>query len=198
MNTSNPTPLDPWLDSPRAYGRISRLLHWAMALLFLWQFAGMVLKLALGWSPRDSWIVGTHTHVGFVLLVLMVVRALWAFFNMSKRPSHGTGFVARCASLGHFGLYLLMLLVPLSALLRAWANGRGFQLFNAIPILAPGETHPATLNFINSTRESIGFSVHGLLGWLLLLLIVGHIAMVIVHQWLWRDGTLNKMLGKPQ
>lgn len=189
---------NPWLDSPRAYGRISRILHWAMALLFLWQFTGMILKVALGLSPRDSWIVATHTHVGFVLMVLMMVRAVWAFCNLRRRPSHGTGFVALAASLGHFGLYALMFVVPLTAMVRAWASGRGFQLFNAIPIFAPGETQPAFLHWVNITRESTGFSLHGLLGWLLLALIVGHIAMVIVHQWLWRDGTLHKMLGKPR
>ena len=27
-----------WLDTPARYGRISRWLHWGMALLFAWQF----------------------------------------------------------------------------------------------------------------------------------------------------------------
>lgn len=198
MNTSQPTPFNPWLDNPRAYGRISRILHWLMALLFLWQFMGMILKLALGLNPRDSWIISTHPHVGFTLLVLMVVRALWAFANLSRRPSHGTGFLARCASAGHLVIYVLMLLAPLSAFVRTWANGRGFQLFNTIPILSPSEAHPAITHFINSTRDSLGMSVHGLLSWILLAVIVGHIAMVVLHQCYWRDGTLQKMLGKPR
>lgn len=197
MNANNATS-NPWLDGPRSYGRISRALHWAMALLFLWQFMGMIMKIALGLNPRDSWIIGTHPQVGFILMVLMLVRAFWAFCNIRRRPSHGVGFVALSASLGHFGLYVLMLLVPLTALVRAWANGRGFEFLHAIPIFSPGQAQPEILHFINLTRESTGFSVHGLLGWLLLLLIVGHIAMVIVHQWIWRDGTLNKMLGKPR
>ncbi|THU02777.1 cytochrome b [Lampropedia puyangensis] len=194
--TATAAPPTLWLDSPTQYGRISRILHWSMALLFLWQFTGMVLKVTLGLHPRDSWLLGTHAHVGFVLMVLMVLRAIWAIANIHRRPSYGTGFLARCASLGHAALYLLMLLVPLSALVRSWASGRGFNLFNTIPVLSPGTATPAIGQFINGTRETLGASIHGLLGWLLLLIIVGHIGMVILHHWVWKDGTLHKMLGR--
>lgn len=198
MPTAHTHSVNPWLDNSRRYGRISRFLHWTMALLFAWQFLGMILKVTINLHPRESFIIGTHTHVGFVLLVLMVVRALWAFMNIQRRPSHGTGFVARCASLGHLVIYVLMLVVPLSALLRSWASGRGFSFLTTIPVIPSGHNYPAVTNFINSTNKSLDTSVHGLLGWLLLLVIVGHIAMVIVHQRHWRDGTLNKMLGKPR
>ena len=66
-------PAPPWRDSPLRFGRISRLLHWAMALLLAWQFVGMALKLAFDLSPRDSWLVGTHNHVGMVLWLLAVI-----------------------------------------------------------------------------------------------------------------------------
>lgn len=197
MNASHSPAANPWLDSASRYGRISRLLHWTMACLFAWQFAGMILKNALGLHPRDSWIITTHPQVGFMLMTLLVVRVLWALLNIQRRPTHGTGWLARCASAGHLVIYLLMLIAPLIALLRAWASGRGFTLFNAIPIFPAGEAHPAIAQLINSTRDSLGFSVHGLLSWLLLVVIVGHITMVVLHQWYWRDGTLNKMLGKP-
>lgn len=194
-NSPHLPPNNPWLDSPRRYGRISRILHWSMALLFAWQFAGMFLKIWLGWHPRDSWVLSTHAHVGFMLLVLMMVRAIWAFSSRQQRPAHGEGFIARSAAIGHFLLYLLMLITPAIALLRQYGSGRGFALFNTIPIFPAGAPHPAWVQWVNSTNESLGFTLHGLFAWLLLALVVGHIAMVAVHHFLWRDETLHKMAG---
>ena len=186
---------NPWLDSPRRYGRISRILHWSMALLFAWQFTGMILKILLAWNPRDSWMLSTHAHVGFVLLVLMMVRAVWALANHRQRPAHGEGFVARSAAIGHFLLYALMFATPVVALVRQYGAGRAFSLFNTIPIFPARTPDPALVQWVNGTKESIGFSLHGALAWLLLALVVGHIAMVIVHHFVWKDDTLHKMAG---
>lgn len=34
-----------WRDSPSGYGFVTRLLHWSMAVLFVWQFATAILHL---------------------------------------------------------------------------------------------------------------------------------------------------------
>ena len=39
-------------------------------------------------------------------------------------------------------------------------------------------------------------AAHGLLAWTLLALIAGHVAMVLLHRFLWRDGTLARMAGR--
>jgi len=38
--------------------------------------------------------------------------------------------------------------------------------------------------------------LHGTLAWLLLALIGGHVAMALVHQFLWQDGRLGLILGR--
>ncbi|RMX15358.1 cytochrome b [Vandammella animalimorsus] len=186
----------PWRDSPLRFGRISRLLHWAMALLLAWQFVGMALKLAFDLSPRDSWLVGTHNHVGVVLWLLAVLRALWALAQWPQRPAYGPGVIAQCARAGHGLLYLLMLLVPTLALLRLYASGRAFALFGQWPIFSASAPNQALVQAINAPRDSLGASWHGLLGWLLLAVIAGHIAMVLVHHFIWRDDTARRMLGR--
>ncbi len=116
-------------DNPRYYGTISRLLHWGMAVLFAWQFAGMALKLILGRVPLMKFWVGTHPSIGMLLLLLIMVRALWAFVEYRNRPSHGQGRLGQMARLGHRGLYALMFIVPSLALLRQFGNGRGVTFF---------------------------------------------------------------------
>lgn len=177
----------PLRDTPTAYGRVTRLLHWLIAALIIWQFLGMGLRNIFGRVDWVGFFVGSHQPVGSVLFVLIVARVVWAALNRRTRPDHGAGAVGLAARLGHAALYAMMVLVPLAAILRAWGSERGFAPFG-FPIFAPQEVAVAwTQNF--------GDMVHGELAWVLGLTILGHIAMVVVHERLWRDGTLAKMAG---
>ncbi|MFT4012449.1 MAG: cytochrome b [Paracoccus sp. (in: a-proteobacteria)] len=180
----------PIRDTKDLYGRVTRLLHWTIAALMLWQFVGMGLRLALGRTPLVSFFVFSHQKVGAALFVLIVLRALWALSNRGHRPEHGTGLLGLAARLGHLALYLVMALVPLAALLRAYGSDRpfapfGFQIF-------PGHAQPI------GWMVDFGNALHGEAAWVLLALIAGHVAMVGVHQGMWRDGTLQRMAGRPR
>lgn len=174
-------------DTPDHYGLVSRALHWGMALLLTWQFLSMAAKYVLGRGPITAVMVGSHQSVGVVLLVLVLVRALWGFYNWRRRPHHGTGFWGRAASIGHFTLYALMLVVPALGMIRQRGSDRPTQLFGQE--VMPGLAEPV------GWMVWLGDSFHSELAWLLCALIVGHIAMVVVHQVHWRDGTLRRMAG---
>lgn len=180
----------PWRDTPQRYGRISRWLHWSMALLFAWQFAGMIAKVTLG---REAALTGTlsgaHAHIGLLLLVLMVVRGIWGLVNMTHRPSNGKGLMGIAAWLGHMGLYALMLVVPLLATLRMLGNNRAFSWFG---ILELNDGKGEKVEWMVAPASA----AHGLLGWLLLALIAGHIAMVLVHHFVWKDDVAQRMIGR--
>ncbi|WP_326540052.1 cytochrome b [Pseudorhodoferax sp.] len=177
-----------WLDSPDRYGRISRWLHWGMALLFAWQFIGMGLRLALGRTPVVSFFVGSHASVGLLLLVLVLLRGAWGLANRQRRPPHGSGWLGRAAALGHAALYLLMLVVPLIALLRLAGSGRAFAWFNTVPLFAAGPKNEALMAPANAA--------HGVLAWVLLALVAGHVGMVLLHRWYWRDAVARRMVGR--
>lgn len=179
-----------WRDSPQRYGRISRCLHWAMALLFAWQFAGMIAKVSLGKDAALASILsGAHTHVGLLLLVLFMVRAVWGLMNSGRRPSNGSGLLGMAAWLGHMGLYVLMLVVPLLATLRMLGNNRPFNWFGVIPL---NDGRGEKIEWMVAPAAA----VHGLLGWVLLALIAGHVFMVLVHRYVLKDDVAQRMLGR--
>ena len=64
-------------DSSRYYGTISRLLHWLMAACFV-----VMLVTAIIWNLTEAdWVYsfyGLPNSSGFILIVLIVVRLLWA------------------------------------------------------------------------------------------------------------------------
>jgi len=174
-------------DNPAHFGLVSRVLHWGMALLLLWQYLSMIGRLMFGRGPITGFMVGSHASVGTLLLMLVLLRGAWGFYNWRRRPTHGTHIVGRLAALGHFALYGLMFLVPSLSLIRQFGAERPFAFFG-IPVL-PGRDQPI------EWLVAIGDTLHGEMAWTLSALIVGHIGMVAVHQLVWRDDTLKRMAG---
>lgn len=176
-----------WIDDGYRYGRITRWLHWAVAGLLAWQFAGMAVKLIVGRAPITAFMVGTHKGIGTILMVLIAIRAVWGLYNMARRPGHAAGFWGLAAKLGHLVLYGLMLIVPALALLRQYGSGKPLEVFGLTVMNRGGAEIP--------WMTAPGNAAHGLLAWVLLAVIAGHIGMVLVHRYVWNDGTTRRMIG---
>ncbi|QCO66793.1 cytochrome b [Luteimonas yindakuii] len=176
-----------WLDTPQRYGLVTRMLHWTMAALLSWQFAGMAVKNIVGRHPLTAFMVGSHKPIGTLLLLLVLLRGAWGLSQWARRPPHPRSLLGRGAAAGHALLYALMAYIPAVALLREAGSGRGFAPFG-IPVFA------ATGQKIEWMLAPANLS-HGVLAWTLCALIVGHVLMVALHQLWMRDGTLARMAG---
>lgn len=176
-----------WRDTPERYGFISRTLHWGMALIFAWQFLGMIGRQLLGRTPLVSAIASTHSSVGTLLFVLIILRLVWGMTNSTRRPAYQAGIIGFFAKAGHWGLYALMFIVPLLALVRSYGSGRGLSPFGI-------QLFPATGEQI-AWLTAPGNALHGLLAWLLLAIIAGHVTMVMFHRYFLRDDIADRMLA---
>lgn len=174
-----------WRDTPGGYGLVTRSFHWSMAGLFFWQFATAIIH----WIDEESNLVDglfwTHRTIGFLLFVLIFLRGAWGIANLRNRPGHRADALGAAANLGHLLLYALMILVPALALVRSYASGRGFTWAGIEIVAATGVELGWLREFTNS--------LHGPLGWLLLVLVAGHVVMSLVHHFVFRDGTLLRM-----
>jgi cytochrome b561 len=177
-----------WRDTTERYGLVTRLLHWAMALILLWQFTGMSLRLILGRTPLMAFWVGTHQSIGTVLLMLILLRLLWAWSNRRRRPRQEPTWAGKAARFGHAALYVLLLVVPALSLLRAFGNGRGYAFFGHQVVGRTG----VRIEWMAAPADLL----HSKLAWLLLALIFGHAAMALVHHFVRRDGVLLRMAGR--
>lgn len=175
-------------DTAERYGSISRALHWMMAMLLAWQFTGMVLAAVLGRVPLTGFWVGTHVSVGVLLFVIIIVRIAWALSQRKRRRTYRRESLEKAARAGHVAMYVLMLVVPTLGLLRLIGDVRPVSLFGIM--IRPERAQEVT--WLTAPANL----VHGTLAWLLLALIVGHVTMVVVHRFFWRDDTLGRMIGR--
>ncbi|WP_343312699.1 cytochrome b [Brucella sp. BE17] len=179
-----------WLDTPQRYGLISRAMHWGMAYLLIWQFFSILLWKGFGpaeWVKTVTSFGPYHGTVGLLVFLLVILRAVWAWINRTKRPPHENGTIGLAARAGHIALYLLMFAIPTLALLRAYGNGKGWNPWGLPLIPATGEERVWLIAPANA--------LHSTLSWLLAALIAGHIIMAFFHAIIRKDGIFSRMAG---
>ncbi|QMT31303.1 cytochrome b [Alysiella filiformis] len=167
-------------DNAQYYGTISRALHWLMALCFTF-----MLGTAVAWNMNEEYfsLMNYHKAMGFLLMILVVVRVIWAIKNRHNRPTAGNILV----KLGHGALYFLMILVPLVGLLRQYGSARGDLSIFGITLLPAA---PEKIEWMNK----LGGALHGEAAWVLFALAGGHILFAIAHQ-IRGEKIINRMAG---
>lgn len=179
------TPL-PLATSP-AYDPVARLLHWSMALLIILAF-GLGLIVDLLPKTWEHGIVETHKAIGLGLLALLATRIAWRLGHRPPAPTNGSPLAERASSLGHAGLYALMLAVPLIGLAYAVLRGQGLDLglFSIPPIAAA-----ASRTVSRPVKEIHEWAAYALVGLALL-----HALAALWHHVVLKDRVLRRMLPR--
>ena len=170
-----------------AYTRPAMLLHWLMAMLILGTFPLGSYMSDMALSPQKLRLYAWHKWIGISVLALWGVRVLWRVFHRPPPlPPGMPRWQVRAADTTHLLLYGMMLVIPLSGWLMSSALGFTVVWFGVWPLpdlVAPDKALGATLK-----------QVHSVLNDGLLVLVGLHLAAVVHHQWLLRDGLLWRML----
>ena len=167
------------------YTKVAIALHWGIAAIILFN-----LFLGIGHDalPREWKVMPVHKALGIAVLALSVARLAW---RLTHRPPPFADGVTRLERAGatavHALLYALMIVVPLTGwLMVSGAETRRpltfFWLFD-IPYLPVGRAAGA-----------FGHDAHELLGYLMLGLVVLHVAAALWHHLVRRDATLTHMV----
>jgi cytochrome b561 len=168
------------------YGPVAIFFHWLTAVLVLsnWLLPHLAEYMARSNAPR---IIALHRSIGVTVLALVLLRAAWRFFNPPPPLPGGTARLIRIAAhLGHAALYLLMIAVPVLGILFTWAGGRTLIVWGAIGIPPPSWLDPDLHDRLRSLHETGANAILWLVGL--------HVAAVLVHQYVFKDGLLNRML----
>lgn len=149
----------------KGYGFISKILHWSIALLVMFQFLKFFDNT--GENAISAFIKPYHGSIGILILFLVCIRVAWSLVNLKYRKENN---VLMLAKIGHFALYCLMFLTPISAILLVVGKGWGVKFFGYE--LISGDKNEMLVN--------LG-QYHSMLAILFILLVFGHAVAAFLH-----------------
>jgi cytochrome b561 len=165
-----------------------RIAHWlSAALVISLLLLGAVMVFAITDSARRFELTQIHKSLGIVALILTVVRLCCRLWVVAPKTVQTSGLTRLAAKASHLTLYLLLLLMPLSGWLMVTSTPIRIPitLFGLIDLPFP---LPPNLAAYQTARTT-----HLLLSIALALMVVVHTGAALVHQLVWRDGTLARM-----
>lgn len=131
--------------------------------------------------------VNLHKSFGLLALILVIIRLLHKLSsNAPSRRNELPSWQVFLARLTHTGLYLGMILMPVSGWLMQSSDGRVVSFFGWITL--PHIVQP-DIRIYAVFRE-----MHAIIAWLFLILIFMHIAAALYHGLVKRDDVLSSML----
>lgn len=165
-----------------SYDAFTKILHWGMALGFLFMMFTVAVRMTMKDTSLYDAIWPFHYQMGFMILFLGSIRLLWLLKRLATHSDPYTQFLAK---IGHYAMYILMITIPSLALLRNYGAGRGFEIFS-IQIFEANENRE--IEFL----VNLGNNFHSILGFSLFVMIFGHVFATIRHHKK-GDKVLNKI-----
>ena len=119
------------------------LLHWAVFLLFAYQYIGANIMSRIGqgktlfWLNQDDYY-NWHKSIGLVLLALVVLRIAWR--KLTALPDWAPTLTPAERTISHWNetmLYTCMFLMPVSGYLFVMAGDYGVRLFGRYDLPNP-------------------------------------------------------------
>ncbi|MEB6668236.1 cytochrome b [Acinetobacter vivianii] len=187
-------------NSAENYGTIAKWLHWTTALLFLCAYCSVYYR---HWftekGTAENWTaLQMHLSVGVSIAVLVTLRMIWRLSNPQPKLEPASPLMTFAAHAGHFALYAIMIIAPLTGYLGTSVNTEFFFLFE-IPqfehtaLFQSSISQGLSLTF-EEFEQPIDFIHKQILGqWLIWMLILGHAGAALYHHFIKKDRTLLKM-----
>ena len=194
--------------SNNSYTKTAKFLHWLIAL-------GVFGMFALGWYMSDlpkeapkqmaydlfDWGIYTwqlaeevsprtfyfnlHKSIGVTIFALILFRIFWRLTH--KAPALLASYKAwesKLAKNVHRLLYVLMVALPLSGIIMATYSKYGIKWFGV----------EIVKGLDNKVMRELFYEVHEIVGILILLVVILHIAGALKHKFIDKDDTLDRML----
>ena len=163
-------------------------LHWLTVLLIIGQFTTVWLHEAVGHGTSLGLeLLTTHRTMGMLTWTVVLARLVWrrGFADLPPFPESMPKLQQWIAKANEYGLYVLLLVQPITGLGEVVFRGRPFTLFiwQMPALLAP-----------DASIRSLFLEAHELDAKALLVLIGLHAGAALFHGFVLRDGVLQRML----
>ncbi|MEM1389257.1 MAG: cytochrome b [Pseudomonadota bacterium] len=179
------------VNSSAGYGTLTKILHWSIVILFATQYLGGTIMTTIGFGSSFAGIetntyYNWHKSLGLVALAVAVIRIINR--QMGKLPPWAPTLSTTERKVIHRVeqvFYLAMFLMPITGWFYVMWGNYGVNLFGIWEMPRPLPT--------DNTLRDIAKWAHIGTGWVLLIAMIGHIGLVLYHQFFKRDGLLKRM-----
>ncbi len=176
--------IDPLAATAAArYSRGSVILHWAIAVLIVLNFAAAWVSEYMS-KPEALQIMGNHKAIGLTILALAVLRIVWRMTHPAPPPAETLKqWEVLLSKVTHGVLYVLLIGIPVGGWLThsAWSGGAPVRFFGLFDL--PGL--PLAQNKV--LGETFG-ELHGNFATVLLVLLGLHVAGALKHRFIDKDS----------
>ncbi|WP_424928426.1 cytochrome b [Amaricoccus tamworthensis] len=183
------------VNTTESWGWITRLIHWVMAVLILFQLGmGLYMTNAVDDLLRQYSLTQTHKSWGFVVFVLAVLRIVWRLVQRKSpgRPDDMPVWQWTVAEVTHKILYLMMFIMPLSGWAMSAASPNQDLLNMKNMVFGVWEMPDPWVPGVKSV-EAFFASVHWFGALLLTAILLAHAGAAIKHHLINRDDVLKRM-----
>ena len=168
------------------YARASKVLHWLIALIVILMLS---LSFFLGSLPEVDQPRGymIHKSFGLTVLGLMFLRVVWIYYRGRPcLPVTVPRWEVMCARAVQYSFYGLLIAMPVCGWILSVASNHIPQYFALFPLPIPGIAP-------NETLAHVMDLAHKTMAWLLIALIVLHVAGALKHHFVDKDNVLRRM-----
>jgi cytochrome b561 len=180
--------------SQSRYDFVAMTLHWVIALGILFQIVMGLAMVHLDLSDATKFsFYQLHKSVGISVLLVVLLRILWRFTHKPP-PLPAMPELEKVAATGtHWLFYALMILLPLTG----WADVTlsPFHIPTVLFGRVPWPDFPGLAAYAgNKAANDAADFIHSKLGYVILGLVVLHVAAALRHHFWLRDDVLRRML----
>ena len=177
-------------NTSESFGLPTKLLHWLIAI-------SIIALIWLGWymvdlTYYDKWYnksLSWHKSLGMLVLGAAFLKVGWQLYSpIPDTMKHLENWERICAHIMHKLLLGLMILIPVTGYLISTSNGKVVDIFGWFNI-------PALISKNTKVRD-IAIELHYYMSYGIAVLLLGHVAAALKHQFFDKDGTLIKMLWR--
>lgn len=175
-------------NSELNYGIVSRANHWLSAFIFIGLLTIGLYMTGLEKGDDRQALYALHKSMGIALFGLMLLRLVWLKLSPNPEQLSKNKFEH---ILGHAVkgiLYLAMLGMPISGWIMSNSGGHEVAFFNMFVL-------PTLMGEHEMTHE-ISEVIHSTFGFVLIGIVLLHIAGALKHHFVYKDVTLLRMVGK--
>ena len=171
------------------YPATSKLLHWLVAACVLTTAPVAIAMTRVGEGPTQDVLYNFHKSLGVLILILMILRLVNRLAAGAPIADPGIEpWQKTVSSIVHTSLYVLLLAMPVVGYIANSAYGATtpfFGLFELPMIVDKNEALATQL-----------FTIHRLVGYLLIVLVLMHVSAALYHCFVRHDNVLQRMLPR--